>query len=169
MAKERGMPCSWEDFPKRGNKQDGYLCRFCGVPLTGRKSSWCGHDCLVEVLLLCDWSYFRNKVKRRDKYRCVVCHRNKHEAGRLEVDHIVELVDGGLTVLSNTRTMCRRCHMAKTAEMRRKRAAARRELAGRVLEILPDDQTRCGDDAEGQPPEDSPVNVSHEASPSSSA
>ena len=169
MAKERGMPNEWSDFPKRKDELGRWLCRKCGVPLAGRKTSWCSHDCLVAVLLLCDWSFFRNKVKRRDKYRCVVCHRNKHEAGRLEVDHIVELVDGGLTVLSNTRTMCRRCHMAKTAEMRRKRAAARRELAGRVLEILPDDQTRCGDDAEGQPPEDSPVNVSHEASPSSSA
>ena len=169
MAKERGMPCSWEDFPKRGNKQDGYLCRFCGVPLTGRKSSWCGHDCLVEVLLLCDWSYFRNKVKRRDKYRCVVCHRDKHTAGRLEVDHIVELADGGLTVLSNTRTVCRRCHLQKTAEMRRKRAEARRALAASRRWL---NSTRSPTPTRmptPEPKDDTPVNVNHEASPSSSA
>jgi hypothetical protein len=163
------MPNEWSDFPKRKDELGRWLCRKCGVPLAGRKTSWCSHDCLVAVLLLCDWSFFRNKVKRRDKYRCVVCHRNKHEAGRLEVDHIVELTDGGLTVLSNTRTMCRRCHLQKTAEMRRKRAAARRDLVLVTKEAEPEEESTHEQYASPEPEDNTPVNVNHEASPSSSA
>ncbi len=137
MAKERGMPNEWSDFPKQRDEQGRWLCRKCGVPLTGRKTSWCSRDCIIAVLLLCDWSYLRNKVKRRDKYRCVVCHCDKHTAGSLEVDHVIELVDGGETVLENLRTMCRESHKAKTKLMRRAREEGRKVLSSEEASSLP--------------------------------
>ena len=121
MAKERGMPKEWSDFPKKKDEHGRWLCRFCGKVLTGRRTSWCSKQCTIEVLLLCDWSFIRNKVKRRDKYRCVLCHRNKWEAGSLEVDHIIELQDGGQTVVENLRTLCKRCHRKKTAAEKKRR------------------------------------------------
>ena len=123
MPKERGMPKEWADFPKRKNKQGCWLCRFCGKVLTGRRTSWCSRQCTIEVLLLCDWSFIRNKVKRRDKYRCVLCHRNKWEAGSLEVDHIVELSEFGLSVMDNLRVLCKTCHLEKTLFVRKLRKA----------------------------------------------
>jgi 5-methylcytosine-specific restriction endonuclease McrA len=137
MAKERGMSHSWEDFPKRKDELGFNLCRFCGKALTGRRTSWCSKQCTIEVLLLCDWSFIRNKVKRRDKYRCVLCHRNKHEAGSLEVDHIVELQDGGQTVMENLRTMCLESHKVKTKLMKTARFERRVVLSQKELSTLP--------------------------------
>lgn len=63
------------------------------------------------------WAAARRAVFERDGHRCRKCGR----VGRLEVDHIVPLKQGGGPwVLDNLQSLCRRCHIEKTrAENRR--------------------------------------------------
>ena len=57
------------------------------------------------------WKGIRLKVLDRDGWLCVKCGRS----GRMEVDHIQRLEDGGeVYELSNLQSLCRNCHIAKT-------------------------------------------------------
>ena len=57
------------------------------------------------------WGKVRLKVLDRDGWTCAKC----GKAGRLEVDHIKPLEDGGsLYELSNLQSLCRSCHISKT-------------------------------------------------------
>ena len=60
------------------------------------------------------WARVRQVVLDRDKWRCVICSRR----GRLEVDHIIPMRNGGAVYeLSNLQTLCRApCHFDKTAK-----------------------------------------------------
>ena len=66
------------------------------------------------------WSRVRWAVLRRDKYRCRSCGR----AGRLEVDHVTALhLDPSQDPfdLDGLQTLCRTCHLAKTAKENKRR------------------------------------------------
>ena len=64
------------------------------------------------------WVRVRRRVLDRDGWRCQAC----GKAGRLEVDHILPLVDGGQPYdLDNLQTLCRSCHVRKTAAENRAR------------------------------------------------
>ena len=53
----------------------------------------------------------RRQALDRDRWRCQACGR----AGRLEVDHITPLDDGGAPYEpANLQVLCRICHFAKT-------------------------------------------------------
>jgi 5-methylcytosine-specific restriction endonuclease McrA len=52
------------------------------------------------------WSNLRNRVFKRDGYKCVKCGFTKN----LTVDHITPKHAGGLDELSNLRTLCALCH-----------------------------------------------------------
>lgn len=68
------------------------------------------------------WSKVRLKVLDRDGYRCQSC----GKAGRLEVDHIVPAYRGGdLYDPANLQSLCRNCHIAKTAAENRRSWPAR--------------------------------------------
>ena len=57
--------------------------------------------------------HIRRRVLQRDAYRCQHCGR----AGRLEVDHIRRVADGGAELeLDNLQALCRTCHIAKTVK-----------------------------------------------------
>jgi biotin operon repressor len=61
-------------------------------------------------------------VLERDRHRCVLCGARAGERGRwLEVDHVVEKLDGGSDELDNLQTLCNVDHTAKTAEFHRRR------------------------------------------------
>ena len=122
----KGQQYTWADFPARRDEQ-GWHCRGCGAVLAGRRTAWCGRACLRAVLLKVHWGTIRAAARRRDRWRCVLCGERA-----TDVDHIVELADGGsFHDQSNLRSLCREHHKAKTAESRRARAAARRaEKAG---------------------------------------
>ena len=64
-----------------------------------------------------DWQARVRRVRRRDGYRCRVC----NQPG-IEVDHIIEVADGGTWDLSNLQTLCETHHRAKTAASRRNRS-----------------------------------------------
>ncbi len=58
------------------------------------------------------WRLVRQKVLDRDGWRCVTC----GKAGRLEVDHVTPLdACGDPYAMDNLQTLCRACHIAKTA------------------------------------------------------
>lgn len=57
------------------------------------------------------WKAVRHQAKRRDGWACVKC----GARGRLEVDHITPLRDGGAPYdLSNLQSLCAKCHSRKT-------------------------------------------------------
>jgi 5-methylcytosine-specific restriction endonuclease McrA len=112
---------SSKDFPFRGVG----ICRFCGGEVKPPKISWCSTACVMEYRRLTDWGAIRRRILLRDDYRCVLCgNRDPNKGPLLQVDHIVELADGGAWGdEANLRTLCLPCHKAKTKEARRARAA----------------------------------------------
>ena len=57
------------------------------------------------------WGRVRLKVLERDGWRCQAC----GKVGRLEVDHIKPMEDGGAVYdLANLQTLCRGCHFDKS-------------------------------------------------------
>lgn len=62
------------------------------------------------------WTKLREAILRRDDYLCQVC----AEAGQItnakEVDHIVPISQGGDDEPYNLQSICRPCHIAKTAK-----------------------------------------------------
>ena len=64
------------------------------------------------------WAVSRRAALDRDGWRCQFCGR----AGRLEVDHITPMADGGQPYdLTNLQALCGRCHIRKTADENRAR------------------------------------------------
>ena len=62
------------------------------------------------------WTKVRLAVFDRDGWACVLCGRG----GRLEADHVKRIVDGGpVWELGNIQTLCRDCHIAKSADEKR--------------------------------------------------
>ena len=83
------------------------------------------------------WRKLRRRIFRRDGYRCRSCSR----PGRLEVDHIIPIASGGdAWDPDNLQSLCRGCHIAKTADEHRGRerpmsdeARAWKELVDELL------------------------------------
>lgn len=72
----------------------------------------------VDIHLTAEWQRVRKQAKDRDGWRCRACGR----AGRLEVDHVVAVIDGGEPYdLENLQTLCRGCHLAKSLAEREAR------------------------------------------------
>ena len=58
------------------------------------------------------WARLRREVLDRDSWKCVKCGRR----GRLEVDHRLAMRFGGEVYdLENLQTLCRACHLEKSA------------------------------------------------------
>ena len=65
------------------------------------------------------WNTVRRQALDRDGWRCCRCGR----PGRLEVDHLKPLIDGGAPYhLDNLQALCRACHHAKTTGENRRRS-----------------------------------------------
>ncbi len=61
----------------------------------------------------------REYIKRRDNYTCRYCKNSTHiEANLLlEIDHIIPLSKGGLSIEENLQTLCWRCNRSKGAKI----------------------------------------------------
>lgn len=116
MPPRKGQLTS-DDFPYvKGH------CRFCKKRLSGRKRAWCSKKCVRAYLMTTCWATILAAVMRRDRRACRMC-----GARATEVDHIVELADGGsFHELSNLRAMCHDCHLTKTIEAARRRRERKR-------------------------------------------
>lgn len=64
-------------------------------------------------------SSLRKKIMERDKYTCKMCGNSilKEPNLLLEIDHILPLSKGGLTVEDNLQTLCWRCNRSKGAKI----------------------------------------------------
>lgn len=133
-------------FPIQQMRADGKLgCRGCGSAIPKGRQTWCSNKCF-DTYEPKRVMYF---VRDRDKEICVLCgyDHNKeyddwlktrpngqnwdvHQAWSRtkprspEYDHIVPFSEGGLTILENMRTLCRKCHKKRTRDWRRAKANA---------------------------------------------
>ncbi len=131
MARRKGQEFGWDSFPAHHDAA-GWHCRFCKKVLTGLKRAWCGAECLKQVRLLCDWNYIRNRIRRRDKWKCQWPMADGQICGKYakDVDHIIELADGGsFHDPSNLRALCEDHHDKKTIMMRKARAERKKLTA----------------------------------------
>lgn len=142
-----------------GRKLNGRgLCWWCRAELPKYRRTWCSDDCAV----LYGWSTVLSAVFKRDKGICCKCGtdteavreawqriylRNYKIAIEVmrelgwpsspsrawwEADHIVSRDDDGEDHPRNLRTLCVRCHKARSAEQSRERSIRRRALRHRT-------------------------------------
>ena len=97
-------------------------CIECRQPLTGRRHYFCTDECDKAWKLRHVWGTLRRHILERDGFSCQSCgaegrHESRIGGSRysLEVDHIVEIMDGGAEFdPANLQTLCGDCHKAKT-------------------------------------------------------
>lgn len=78
------------------------------------------------------WYALRFEVLRRDSFACRYCGQIAPNV-TLEVDHVVEVAEGGLDELENLVTACRACNRGKEGlRMRAERRESRRRPAERT-------------------------------------
>lgn len=56
----------------------------------------------------------RYKILKRDAFKCVACGRGVNDNIKLHIDHITPFSLGGLTELSNLKTLCSECNIGKS-------------------------------------------------------
>ncbi len=109
-------------------------CAFCGKDLNDLRRIYCNSKCRRKFgtkyhYITNSWASTRWRALRRDHFLCVICARAGKRTYSREVDHIVEIADGGGEFdLNNTQTICKKHHRLKTAENNRLRAERRRML-----------------------------------------
>lgn len=90
------------------------ICTWCRKKCEGRRTCWCSEECVNSFLAL------RNQVwlvRERDNNKCQTC-----GASPVEVDHIIPVCEGGLTIASNLRSLCRTHHQEQTNLLRKRLA-----------------------------------------------
>ena len=56
----------------------------------------------------------RYLILKNDGFKCVACGNGPAEGAKLHVDHKVPFSHGGLTVMSNLRTLCANCNLGRS-------------------------------------------------------
>lgn len=105
-------------------------CVECGRALVSRRTPYCSRKCRWKFHGHYFWDSARSYVLLRDRYTCQVCG-TRTRARSLDVDHIVEIADGGAALeYSNLRTVCRSCHREKTRRFLQGRRRSARSAPG---------------------------------------
>ncbi|HXQ91731.1 MAG TPA: HNH endonuclease signature motif containing protein [Nitrososphaerales archaeon] len=113
-------------------------CAFCQKDLSDFRKIYCNSKCrrLFKIkykYITNSWASTRWRALRRDHFLCVLCMKEGRRSWTREVDHIVEIADGGSEFdLANTQTICKSHHRKKTAESRRLRALKKGAVVGIV-------------------------------------
>ena len=152
MSTKRTMPGGHADrdaLPKGPNGR--YLCRWCNLEVPPGRLTFCSEWCVEEWKLRSDPGHLRERVFERDCGICALCGTDCMAAylhikrlrgaararsvaewnlrGRKslwDADHILPVAEGGGECdLSNLRTLCLKCHRARTAELRERLRAVR--------------------------------------------
>lgn len=55
----------------------------------------------------------RDKIKKRDKYTCVLCGKEMHDGVGLQIDHIIPISRGGKSIAENLRVLCSNCNLGR--------------------------------------------------------
>jgi 5-methylcytosine-specific restriction endonuclease McrA len=79
-------------------------CVVCGRPSGGSRCP--AHT--IRTGSTRNWRRVRAQVLHRDEHECVLC-----GAPGSEVDHVVQLVEGGSDHPANLRTLCHDCHAGR--------------------------------------------------------
>lgn len=66
------------------------------------------------------WRRKRDAVMKRDRYLCVPCGKKGRTTEGTEVDHVVNVAEGGTDDVSNLQTICTECHLLKSQEEARR-------------------------------------------------
>jgi len=104
-------------FPYRKDAQGRRLCRVCGKTLSGRRTSFCGRECLRDFFMGTDWKRVRRVVYERDGGICMICGSRIRRHQKFHVDHIVPLSKGGAEFdLTNLQLACPQCNLYKGAK-----------------------------------------------------
>ena len=69
------------------------------------------------------WRRKREAVMKRDQYLCQLCKQKGRVTEATEMDHIVNVAEGGTDDESNLQSLCTPCHDAKSQEEARRGAA----------------------------------------------
>jgi 5-methylcytosine-specific restriction endonuclease McrA len=134
---------------------NAFMCRWCKGAVSGRRRTFCSDACVHEWRLRSSPTYLRECVFKRDKGVCALCgydaHKERRKVMRLpfkermrelktlqehglihpkrkswwEADHVLPVVEGGDSCLSNMRTLCIPCHRGVTTELRLRRREKR--------------------------------------------
>ena len=97
------------------------ICVWCGCPLTGRKTRWCGQKCIDEYCLRNNGDTLRRRVHERDQGICADCGADcnsesgySHRYGTWHAHHVNPVHrGGGACDLDNMVTLCVDCHKAR--------------------------------------------------------
>jgi 5-methylcytosine-specific restriction enzyme A len=157
MSTQRTMAGGFVDraaLPKGENGRS--LCRWCSLEVPSGRFTFCSDYCVHEWRLRTDPGYLREQVFLRDKGVCAVCLvdtvkayqtlKRSRSSKRSELlvhwglkrmsrrtlwdaDHILPVAEGGGECdLENIRTLCLRCHMLSTQELRIRLLLRRRSI-----------------------------------------
>lgn len=102
---------------------EGVCCCGCETLLTGRRKRYATDDCrkfceAVWGIISCHNGTLDGYVMDLYQHKCANC----DEKTGLEVDHIIEVCDGGARAwLSNYQLLCKACHKVKTNHSRKNR------------------------------------------------
>lgn len=103
-------------------------CDWCGAALTGKRGRCCsGHWTRWWEFWYSELPGYVIVVFARDGFRCVLCGQEaswvvadsrkdkwRQVRHQLHIDHIQPVSKGGQHVLSNMRTLCRRCNIGRS-------------------------------------------------------
>jgi hypothetical protein len=59
----------------------------------------------------------KEKIKIRDNYTCQICGKEMHDEVGLQIDHIIPVAKGGLSIEKNLRVLCSKCNGSKGAKI----------------------------------------------------
>ncbi len=105
-----------------------HVCGFCGGPLPGRHTKWCGRSCMMRAKtahkpkksptpyqkLRREFKKVRGGVMAESGGVCQKC-----GGVASQVHHVVPLADGGTNDLDNLVALCGPCHVAEHPELNR--------------------------------------------------
>ncbi len=99
---------------RKGKWRKG-LCTWCLRPIKKPNIFWCGDSKCNDTFMELQREVFtcRNDAKGK-------CARCKDYSEKLEIDHIIPVSQGGMTIGSNLQALCPAHHLEKGAEDRKK-------------------------------------------------
>jgi 5-methylcytosine-specific restriction enzyme A len=99
-------------YPCRRDAEGRHLCRYCGGVLSGRRTAWCGEECVREALIRIRPGWARSAVYNRDRGVCALC---GFDAGLVEraARHLAGSLDGYFDVAPYLAIREARCLLAR--------------------------------------------------------
>jgi 5-methylcytosine-specific restriction endonuclease McrA len=119
----RGATLEWrtlwaESERLRKEARKTKMCAFCGKPVVWPQRTYCSYKCSYDFSMKYyghRWEFYRRETIKRDAHKCAKCGRvDQPDRCSCEVDHILEVEEGGTDDPANLQTLCHTCHRAKT-------------------------------------------------------